>query len=364
MGRRSKEAGEAYRNGDVVLGRANKNWVAEYRSLGGKRQRKALVSRDRPEAEARRALDAFVEAKRILKAQGQKLTTGELWKLWMADRERDGLSNKIYMANWASLGPFFANRYPENLERDDWREYARQRFAKGIANATVHTELSRLSICYKWAASVRLIPFRPAHWLPQDSPPRDRVLTRLEARRLLDAAKLGDPHVYPFIVLLFATAGRHKAVLDLEWTRVDFINGTIDLEVDIPPDPMNKSWRKGRAHVVMSKLAREVLTEIYEGRSDCGFVIEHGGKRLKTCREAFASACKRAGIEGVTPHTIRHTVASWARGRTDIENTAQTLGHEDSDTTRKVYTHHDVATTRDVIDVVDEALSPMITIGG
>lgn len=66
---------------------------------------------------------------------------------------------------------------------------------------------------------------------------------------------------------------------------------------DLKPDPMHKNWRKGRATVWMSELARQALQEAYPGRQT-KHVIEHGGRRLKDCREGFASAVKRAGLIG------------------------------------------------------------------
>jgi integrase len=35
------------------------------------------------------------------------------------------------------------------------------------------------------------------------------------------------------------------------------------------------------------------------------------GKPIGNIKKGFAAACKRAGIEGATPHTLRHTAATW-----------------------------------------------------
>ena len=40
-------------------------------------------------------------------------------------------------------------------------------------------------------------------------------------------------------------------------------------------------------------------------------MIHDNGKRIGDIKKGFAAACKRAGVEGVTPHTLRHTAASW-----------------------------------------------------
>lgn len=368
MGRRST----AYWNGDVRLGKSGGWFVADFDD-GGTRKRTRLVEAKVGERDARARLDKFAEARRAVRKQQSSHTVEDLWDLWMKDREKDGFSNDIYQAQWVSLGAWFGPRSPDLITTDDCREYARSRFDAGRAPATVNTELSRLRGCLKWAHDERLIKPPPRIWTPQAGKPRDRVLSPDEARSLLAAARHGDPHVWLFTVLLFATSGRHKAILDLTWGRVDLHRGIIELDETLPPDPMHKNWRKGRASIAMSALARAALEDANPGRQT-DHVIEHGGKRLKSVRDGFANAVKRAGLgwdeehpetgepkwtTDVTPHTIRHTIASWARGRVATTFTAQLLGHRDEATTRKVYTHVNVEDTRQVVDVIDAMIAAL-----
>ena len=43
----------------------------------------------------------------------------------------------------------------------------------------------------------------------------------------------------------------------------------------------------------------------------CAAVVEYGGGRVASVATGFRVACRRAGREGVTPHTLRHTAAPW-----------------------------------------------------
>lgn len=295
---------------------------------------------------------------RAVRRQQAVHTIGQLWELWMVERKKDGFDNAIYNANWRALREHFANRSPDLITRDDCRAYAQARFGQGRAPATVHTELSRLRGCLAWASKEGLIEKPPAIWVPQPGRPRERVLTPEEAARLMMAAREGDPHVLVFVVLLFATGGRHRAILDLTWDRVDFDAGTIQLDELLPPDPMHKSWRKGRATVAMSDLARAVLMVAESGRQS-DHVVEHGGRRLKTAREGFKAAVRRAGLEDVTPHAIRHTVATWLAGKVESTFTASLLGHRDEATTRKVYTHTGAEHTRAAVKIIDSTLAAL-----
>jgi len=364
---------EPYRTGDVTLGRSSGFYTADFNHVG-KRKRKRLIPLSETEDKARAALDRFAEARKAVSAAQASHTIGALWALYLAERAKDGFNNDIYAANWVALGATFANRTPDLLKTDDCREYARARFALGRASATVNTELTRLRACLQWAADTDLIAKAPKVWAPSAGKSRDRVLSPDEAGRLIQSARLGDPHIGLFVVLAFATGGRHTAILDLTWDRIDFDAGTIELDVDLPPDPMDKSWRKGRAKMIMSNMARVALTIAKEGRQT-DHVIEHGARRLKTVREGFLSAVRRAGLgeyvphptkpgeqifeTDITPHTIRHTVASWVHGKVQTAFTAQLLGHRDEATTRKVYTHADVELTRAPVQIIDEAFSAL-----
>ena len=192
---------------------------------------------------------------------------------------------------------------------------------------------------------------------------------------LRTAKEHSDPHIHLFIVLGFNTGARHRAILDLTWDRVDFASGIIDYDDDLPKDPLAKSWRKGRATVLMSKEARLALETAWNGRQT-NHVVEHGGRRLVTVREGFKNAAKRAGLgwirdgefeTDVTPHTLRHTfITRMQTRRVHTKLTAMFVGHGDEDTTNKVYTHLDVEALRDVVAAVDEEFSeqPALPLNG
>lgn len=360
-----KRAGAVkYRNGDITLGRSGGYWVADWRDNSGARKRTRLIQEDLPEEDARLALDRFADASKAVARTAASHTVGGLWDMWLADRKLDGFKNDTYDAHWVALKPFFAGRAPDLISRQDCRDYARQRFEAGRSASTVHTELSKVRACLRWAHEEKLIGPPPKIWLPMPSRPRERVLTPEEAVALIIAARDHcRPYVHLFTALLFATGGRHKAILDLTWDRINFDRGVIDLDEDIPPDPMNKSWRKGRAEVAMSSMVRPLLEVAYRGRlSD--HVIEHGGKRVDSCRKGFASACKHAGLVGVTPHTIRHTCATWLHGKVQTAFTAQLLGHRDEATTRMVYTHADARATTDAVNIITSTIGPLPLLGG
>ena len=125
---------------------------------------------------------------------------------------------------------------------------------------------------------------------------------------------------------------RSAALLGLTWDRCDFARGRIDLR-----DPTISVPHKGRAIVPMNDTVRAALLQARDGAlSD--FVVEWGGDRVSSVKRGLAAAAKRAGVDHVSPHMLRHTAAvHMAESEIGMEEIAQYLGHSDVETTRRVY---------------------------
>lgn len=354
-----------YTRGGWALGRRGEDYVAEFRGdqVGpGKHGKRVRIGPCETPEEARRKFDVWVDRLALLGDPTKKRTCADLWSAWLQERAADGYPNKVHGFNWRALAPHFGHLMPAAITSEDCRAYARARFDQGIAPATVHTELVRLRACLRWAEGQRLIERAPKIWAPSKGKPRNTVLTREEAVAIMAAAKRGDPHIAVFTALLFCTGARHHAICELTWDRIDFVAGTINYNVDVERDPMSKAYTKGRAIVLISRTAREVLIKAYLGRQT-EFVIEHGGRRVKDVRRGFANAVKRAGItKRITPHTIRHSIITWLQeGKTLTRHTAQLVGHGDETTTRLHYTHMGPDSLREVVDTLDAVFGALPT---
>lgn len=143
---------------------------------------------------------------------------------------------------WKALEPTFGHRDGDSVTTDDCRSYTARRRKAGKSDGSIHTELGHLRTVLKWAEKRRLIPRAPDIDRPKKPAPKERYLTKDEARAILAAATL--PHVRLAIHLMLATAARIGAILELPWSRVDLKRRLIYLT-----DPGDKTARKGRATV-------------------------------------------------------------------------------------------------------------------
>lgn len=236
--------------------------------------------------------------------QSATLSVAEILARYLADRREAGKpgAERLGFAH-KPLARHFGARPPEAIDEAACRLYARRRLAEGVRESTVRTEMQALRAALRWAAAEKLIPEAPRVTMPGRPRPRDRWLTREEAARLVAAC--ASHHVRLFVVLALNTAARAGAILALTWDRVDLERRVIDFRV-----PGQTETRKRRVAVPINDTLHAALGEA-KALAATEWVVEWGGGRVRSVKHGFRDAAKRAGLAGVTPHTLRHTAATW-----------------------------------------------------
>ncbi|MCX9148367.1 site-specific integrase [Erythrobacter sp. WG] len=131
------------------------------------------------------------------------------------------------------------------------------------------------------------------------------------------------------------TGARKEAILSLRWTQVDFRRGVIDFN-----DPSRARTVKRRSRIPIPDRLMTFLRLARERGSDIGFVINRDGRRLQDVKRSFARACRIAGLDNVTPHTLRHTCGTWmAQQGVPLFEIGGWLGHS-HERTVELYAHH------------------------
>jgi integrase len=235
------------------------------------------------------------------------------------------------------LAAWWGDRKIDAVFPDTCDAYRDARLAQGVKLATITKELSVLRSALIWGKRNRRLLSVPDVETPPAQDPKDRWLTTSEAARLLRAA-LREPksrlHLPLFILIALYAAGRSEAILSLKWTQVDFVNNTIDFN---PPD--RARTKKGRAKNPMPPKLRWFMERAH-ARATSPYVLSYHGEPIKRIIKGFRAAAKRAGLDDVTPHTLRHTCATWqAQAGVDLHQIGGWLGHSDPRTTN-LYLHH------------------------
>lgn len=288
----------------------------------GKVWRTSLRTSDRATAE-RRFKDFRIET------PGE--TVGDAMAAYLKEKKAQKVRSYASMeTSWRALSRTFGHLRPDQIDRVVCRRYADSRRPSGgrggVSDGTIIKDIGVLkaSLGFVLGKTYGGATFE----FPHAPPPRERYITKAELQSLLDAAAL--PHIRLFILLAWSTAARASALFELTWAQIDFDRRQIRLA-------KGAGRRKGRATVYMTDRARDALKAAYEART-CEYVIEWGGKPVKSVNTAFAEACRKAGLKDVSPHVLRHSAAvAMVEDGAPILEVAQVLGHTNPSVTFRVY---------------------------
>lgn len=222
----------------------------------------------------------------------------------------------------------------EHIER--YKRYLAERpNSRGRCSSkrTLAGELSTLRVCLErlgeWQgedAPTRMLMF------PGDVPKLDDPLPRFiddgAAAKLLRAAReCEDLFVRLAIEFLARTGLRRSEFLNLKIDSVVQIGAAYWLHV---PLGKMRTDRYIPLHPQLKELLDEWVARRPTSLREPWMFIEHG-RRIgnERLRRAFVRACRDAGLETVTPHQLRHTLATQAINRgMSLEAIAALLGHK------------------------------------
>jgi integrase len=192
--------------------------------------------------------------------------------------------------------------------------------------------------------------------LPEKSSPRDRWLTRQEAARLLKAAwrmrqrwngnateRSTGHHLVRFILVALYTGTRSGAICKASLVPA-IGRGRIDLQHGVftrrPPGVKINRKNKNANPVRLPPRLLAHLRRWHRMGLMKTAVVEWNGRSVKRVKKSFATACRLAGLEGVTPHTLRHTSTTWLLQRGVIKEQVAGYVGMSRDVLERVYGHH------------------------
>ena len=139
--------------------------------------------------------------------------------------------------------------------------------------------------------------------------------------------------------------------MDVRWTQnteggwADLDRGTIDFNA-----VGRVQTNKKRPVISMPTRLKCFLTYARQ-RASSDHVVAVDGRRVLSVKRSFASAVKRAGLENVRIHDLRHTAASWlAQSSVNTRKASAYLGMSER-TFERVYAKHDPHRFDEVMEV-------------
>jgi len=160
-----------------------------------------------------------------------------------------------------------------------------------------------------------------------------------QAKEVLAALQDEHSQAYQFSVLMLFTGARFDEIANLTWQSIDFDSNLIHIEPS-----KNGEARK----VLITQPIADVLETLLDTKTSqqSPLIPNSQGKRWERIPKQWQTTIdklypdnKEAGKYRITPHTLRHTHASWlAKNGTDILRIKEQLGHKKLDMTLR-YAH-------------------------
>ena len=175
--------------------------------------------------------------------------------------------------------------------------------------------------------------------MPKPSRKRERFLTHVEAETLLLALKEASLQTYRIALLSLETGMRMGEVFNMRWRDVDLDNSVINI-----PDAKGGTDQK----VFLPERARKELRRMGVGKPQAFVFLNEKGEKVQEVSNTLQRTVDSQGlnegatdtVERVTPHTLRHTYASWLAqsGKVDIYALQSIMRHKSFTTTQR-YIH-------------------------
>ena len=238
-----------------------------------------------------------------------------------------------------------------------------------VSPKTVRNAHALLSAVLGLAVQEGILPANPARGadLPDDDVEEERgIFSRTEWARFYAAM---SESYQPLLIVLLVTGARWGEATALQ---------VRDLDVAARVIHVRRAWKKGKDGAVLGvpKTARgrrtimlpdwavETLEPLAAGRAADEFLLTAPGggviHRTNFVERHWKPALAAAGIaKHLTPHSLRHTFASWALMDGVLAQVVQhRLGHESLQTTSRVYAHLLLDAQRAAVDAIGWRPSP------
>lgn len=290
--------------------------------------------------------------------------TSEIWvsevlTLYQTDLPQNSPSRELVGYHVANLLRYWGDKSLAQVKGSTCREYCARRVgnsataslkttalqAKRVKPSTARRELKTLSAAINhWHKESALVAV-PKVTLPDEGERRERVLERSEVARMLWACRKRKwDYVARFIIIGVRTGSRRGAILALRWHN-SLSNGHIDLQRGIlyRRGAGERETSKRRPPVAIGGALHAFLQRWRDADEKLGlpYVIHYKAAPVQNIKRAWRTICRDAALgPEVTPHTLRHTCATWLlwQGWT-IWDVAGHVG-ADATTIQKIYGHH------------------------
>jgi len=296
--------------GTVFL-RSN-SWVIEYKMPNGKYKRKSI---------GKRGIVTKTFAKEVLKGIELKIKKGEYDLIdpeipFLDEFITEYISYQRDIKQIRSVGRsrqacnhflrIIGNKMLDKYTPEDIDIFKQRRLDESIKLNTIARDLVTIRNLFSRAkAWKKFFGDNPVSvsGVPVVDDQIERVLTHVEERRLVEVT---SDYLRDIVVIALNTAMRQREILCMEWDWIDFDENYIFV-----PSTSNKS--KKNKKIPMNSTVRSILLRLKLKTGGQLYIFPSptiADKNLNWIKKSFRTACKKAGVDDLRFHDLRHTAAT------------------------------------------------------
>ena len=266
-------------------------------------------------------------------------------------------NDRSYKHAMALADRYFGELKLKEIDHETYQNFLND-YSKGRARATVKKANDKIGAPLRHAFNHGHIPNNPTYKVKIDGDnaqkEAEKYLNKHEAEAVLKELLNGirvDYTTRYMLILQLATGARIGEIMGLQFKDINFLNNRIDI---------NKSWdykytndfkptknRESR-NISVDKNTMEIIKRLYDHQLSKKiqdnkqrlFAVNGKIPDINAVNKALKRACKRAGVQEVTSHALRHTHASLLiLNGVSMTYISQRLGHQTISITEEVYSH-------------------------
>lgn len=234
------------------------------------------------------------------------------------------------------LRGFFGFDRALDITQDRVRAYQTHRLNEGASNATVNREVATLGRMLSLAAGAGKLSRKPRFSMLEENNVRQGFLEHGDFLRLMGNLPGELSQVAEF---LYLSGWRKGEALKLEWRDVDMQGRAVRLRIE------NSKNKEARVLPLTGRLWEIVQEQAKSRRLDCPYVFHREGRKIGDFKKAWATACKRSGLEGTLVHDLRRCAArNLSRAGVPEAVAMEITGHK----TRSMYRRYRIVDEKDL----------------
>lgn len=232
-------------------------------------------------------------------------------------------------------------------------DYKIKKVAAGLSNKTINNHLAMVSTCLREAVDWGELENAPRIRRLKVSTPEVRFLDPTEIKALLISTS--EPFWDVMVATALHTGLRRGELMGLQWKDIDNSRRIVTVRRSALEGHVTTPKSNKHRHVPVGAVVVDLLSE-HPRR--CKWVFPREDGRLlsgSVARAGLARKCRRAGVEPIGWHTLRHTFASYlAMEGESLWRIQQLLGHSSITTTER-YAHLLPNTLHSAVERLSEA---------